>query len=84
VTLAPQARGRGLGAAALIEAAAEGLARPGVELVCAHVKPQHEASLRAFARAGFTLAGSGAGGLVRLERRPISRALAAADAHSPS
>jgi predicted dehydrogenase/RimJ/RimL family protein N-acetyltransferase len=70
VVLAPEARGRGLGAAVLTLAAARALAEPGVSALCAHVKPGHEASLRAFARAGFHVAGADEDGLVRLERSP--------------
>ena len=71
IQLAPEARGRGLGVAVLIRAAARALAEPGVELLCAHVKAEHEASLRAFARAGFRRAGTDRDGLVRLERAPL-------------
>lgn len=73
VTLAPEARGRGLGATVLMQAAARALAEPGVGLLCAHVKPEHEASLRAFARAGFHRAGADEHGLLRLERAPAGR-----------
>jgi RimJ/RimL family protein N-acetyltransferase len=73
VVLAPEARGRGLGARVLIEAAAQVLAKPAVSLLCARVKPGHEAALRAFARAGFHPAGTDADGLVRLERPRASR-----------
>lgn len=73
VTLAPRARGQGLAAAVLMEAAARALAEPGVSLLCAHVKPEHEASLRAFARAGFGRAGADDQGLARLERSPARR-----------
>jgi predicted dehydrogenase/RimJ/RimL family protein N-acetyltransferase len=72
ITLAPEARGQGLGAAVLMQAAARALAEPGVTLLCAHVKPEHVASLRAFARAGFNQAGTDDGGLLRLERVPGS------------
>jgi len=68
VTLAPQARGRGVGAAVLAQASGRALAQRGVRLLVAHVKPEHEASLRAFARAGFQRAGVQDDGLVRLER----------------
>ncbi len=73
VALAPQARGQGLGGAVLIEAAARALAEPRVCLLYAHVKPEHEASLRAFARAGFRRAGVDDEGLARLERSPARR-----------
>jgi predicted dehydrogenase/RimJ/RimL family protein N-acetyltransferase len=68
ITVAPRARGRGFGAAALLQASARALADPGTTLLCAHVKPDNQASLRMFARAGFHVAGSEADGLVRLER----------------
>jgi RimJ/RimL family protein N-acetyltransferase len=71
VTLAPEARGRGLGAAVLIEAAAHALAEPRVKLLYASVKPKHEASLRTFARAGFHRAAADDDGLIRLERSPV-------------
>jgi predicted dehydrogenase/RimJ/RimL family protein N-acetyltransferase len=69
VALAPEARGRGLGAAVLTEAAARTLAEPGISRLYADVKPGHEASLRAFARAAFVPAEAVNDGLVRLERR---------------
>jgi RimJ/RimL family protein N-acetyltransferase len=72
ITVAPPARGRGLGAAALLQASARALADPGTTLLCAHVKPGNQASLRMFARAGFHVAGSDADGLVRLERSATS------------
>jgi predicted dehydrogenase/RimJ/RimL family protein N-acetyltransferase len=75
VTLAPEARGRGQGAAVLVETAARALAEPGLSVLYAHVKPEHEASLRAFARAGFRRVGEDASGLVRLER-PSARRVA--------
>jgi predicted dehydrogenase/RimJ/RimL family protein N-acetyltransferase len=68
VVLAPQERGLGLGAAVLEQAAARALADPGIELLCAYVKPAHTASLRAFARAGFRESGTDEEGLLRLER----------------
>ncbi len=73
VALAPEARGQGLGSAMLMEATARALAEPGVSLLCARVKPEHEASLRAFARAGFRRAGVDDEGLARLERSPAGR-----------
>jgi predicted dehydrogenase/RimJ/RimL family protein N-acetyltransferase len=69
IGLAPEARGRGLGTAVLIQAAARALAEPGRNVLSAHIKPTHEASLRAFARAGFHVSGADDRGLVRLERR---------------
>jgi predicted dehydrogenase/RimJ/RimL family protein N-acetyltransferase len=68
VVLASDARGRGLGAAVLVQASARALADSEVALLCAHVKPENQASLRTFARAGFHPVGSDADGLVRLER----------------
>jgi RimJ/RimL family protein N-acetyltransferase len=54
VGLAAQARGRGLGRAALTQVA--GIARQrGVSELTARVKPGNAASLRAFAGAGFTV-----------------------------
>jgi predicted dehydrogenase/RimJ/RimL family protein N-acetyltransferase len=73
VVLAPEARGRGLGAAVLVQAAAQALADPDIDRLCAHVKPEHTASLHAFARAGFTVAGAAADGLLRLERARAGR-----------
>jgi predicted dehydrogenase/L-amino acid N-acyltransferase YncA len=70
VVVAPHARGRGLGATVLVEAVARALAGHGTDLLIAYVKPGHEASLRAFARAGFREAGSDEEGLLRLERSP--------------
>jgi predicted dehydrogenase/L-amino acid N-acyltransferase YncA len=72
VNLAPQARGRGLGAALLVQAAACALAEPGRTRLCAYVKPEHEASLRAFAHAGFRRSGAAEDGLLRLERSPAN------------
>jgi predicted dehydrogenase/RimJ/RimL family protein N-acetyltransferase len=68
IGLAPHARGRGLGAAVLVQGAARALAEPGIGLLCAYVKPAHRASLGAFARAGFAVAKGEDRGLVRLER----------------
>jgi RimJ/RimL family protein N-acetyltransferase len=68
LAVAPEERGRGVGAGALVQASARALADPGLELLRAHVKPGNEASLRAFARAGFARDGAAMDGLVRLER----------------
>ena len=68
VTVAPEARGRGLGTELIIEAAARGLADPTVHRLIAHVKSDNEPSWRAFARAGFELQGRDEAGLLRLER----------------
>lgn len=73
VTVAPGARGRGVGAAAIMQAAGRALAEPGLELLLAHVKPEHSASLRAFARAGFIAGGQDDAGLIRLERQAGGR-----------
>jgi hypothetical protein len=73
VVMAPAARGRGLGSATLVEAAACALAERDVGLLCAHVKPDHEASLRAFSLAGFSRSGVDDDGLLRLERAPAGR-----------
>ncbi|HEX4115911.1 MAG TPA: GNAT family N-acetyltransferase [Solirubrobacteraceae bacterium] len=71
IMVAPQARGRGLGAAVLVEAAARALAEPGIGGLHAHVKPHNEASLRAFVKAGFRVTGTEEDGLSRLERLPV-------------
>jgi len=70
VSVAPSARGRALGTALIVEASGRALAGPDVSGLVAHVKDGNVASLRAFARAGFTPAGRDRAGLVRLERRP--------------
>lgn len=70
VTLAPEARGRGLGALLIMEAAARILVEPGIDRLLAHVKDGNRASRRAFERAGFTAAGRDETGLQRFERRP--------------
>ncbi len=74
IVLAPEARGHGLGTAVLVQTAARELADPSVSLLCAHVKPGHVASLRAFARAGFSPSIAGEHGLLRLERAAASPA----------
>jgi predicted dehydrogenase/RimJ/RimL family protein N-acetyltransferase len=68
IVLAPQARGRGLGAAVLTQVVAHTLADEGLTMLCAHVKPAHSASLRAFTNVGFRVVGSDEDGLLRLER----------------
>jgi predicted dehydrogenase/RimJ/RimL family protein N-acetyltransferase len=77
VMLAPPARGRGLGTAVLTQATARALAELSLGALRAHVRPHNEASLRAFAKAGFRLVGQDADGLVRLERLPAREALTA-------
>jgi predicted dehydrogenase/RimJ/RimL family protein N-acetyltransferase len=72
LVLAPDARGRGLGAAVLAQAGAHALADADMTLLCAHVRPENQASLRTFERSGFHPVGSDADGLVRLERSPQS------------
>jgi predicted dehydrogenase/RimJ/RimL family protein N-acetyltransferase len=68
IVLAPHARGRGLGSAVLIEAAARALAEPSLGALRAHVKPDNVASLRAFAKAGFHIVDYDVNGLVQLKR----------------
>lgn len=68
ITIAPHARGEGLGASVLMEAAAQSLTEPDIALLCAHVKADHAASLRAFEQAGFVESGVLEDGMVRLER----------------
>lgn len=68
VSVAPEARGRGLGAEVITEAAARALADTTVRRLIAHVKEDNHASLRAFARAGFEQCGRDDAGLLRLER----------------
>jgi predicted dehydrogenase/RimJ/RimL family protein N-acetyltransferase len=68
VVLAPEARGQGLGSAVLAEAGALALASADTDLLCAYIKPEHAASLRAFTRAGFSRAGADDDGLLRFER----------------
>ncbi len=70
VAIAPAARGRGLGGAVLVQAAAQALAEPRIRLLHAGVKPENAASLRAFERAGFERAGHDTEGFLRLERSP--------------
>ncbi|HXC23351.1 MAG TPA: GNAT family N-acetyltransferase [Solirubrobacteraceae bacterium] len=70
IVLASRARGRGLGTAVLIEATALALAEPRLGALNAHVKAHNEASLRAFAKAGFRVVGHDADEFVRLERLP--------------
>lgn len=71
VTVAPEGRGRGIGAA-MIALAVQRVAAGGGAGLVAHVKEGNRSSLRAFQRAGFALAGRDASGLLRLERRALS------------
>jgi len=68
LALTPGARGRGLGAAMIAAACAAAAEAFGVLVVVALVRPENHASLRAFARAGFTPAGREAREGVTLER----------------
>jgi len=68
IGMAAASRGRGWGRAAIARASADLFAQGTVRCIVAHVKPQNEASLRAFAGAGFTVAA--AGERVRLELVP--------------
>ena len=77
IVLAPHMRGRGLGSAVLIEATARALAEPGLGALHAHVKHDNQASLCAFAKAGFHVVGDDANGLVRLRRSAAGEALTA-------
>jgi predicted dehydrogenase/L-amino acid N-acyltransferase YncA len=70
VTVAPEARGRGLGTVLILEAAGRVLNDPSVSRVVAHVNPGNQGSLRAFTRAGFEPAGADQAGFQRLERKP--------------
>ena len=69
VTVAPDARGRGVGAAMITEAAGRVLAEPSVDRLVAHVKDDNEPSRRAFARAGFAISGRDEANLLRFERK---------------
>ena len=53
VSVAPEARGRGLGAHAIHLGTVEARARARVGEVLAYIKPENEASIRAFRSAGF-------------------------------
>src|SRR5690606_13094842 len=73
VNLAPDARGRGLGAMAL-EAATREAARLGFDTIHALVRPENEASVRAFLRAGYVeLAVQGDGPARRFARATHAR-----------
>ena len=68
LALTPGARGRGLGAAMIAAASAAAAEALGVSVVVALVRPENQASLRAFARAGFSHAGRESREGVALER----------------
>lgn len=71
ITVAPEARGRGL-ASDLLRAAEAIALQEGVRALLAEIKPANEASVRAFKRAGyygFALTGEGDARLWRCERR---------------
>jgi predicted dehydrogenase/RimJ/RimL family protein N-acetyltransferase len=74
VALAPEARRRGLGAGALVQASGRALAELGLTGLRAHVKPGNEASMRVFARAGFEQAGTREDGLLLLQRAAVTAA----------
>jgi CMP-N-acetylneuraminic acid synthetase/RimJ/RimL family protein N-acetyltransferase len=57
IALAPQARGRGLGVAALHALAGEGFGPLGLATLRARVRPDNRASLAAFRRAGYVVRG---------------------------
>ncbi|UQA58061.1 GNAT family N-acetyltransferase [Polyangium aurulentum] len=57
IALAPGARGRGVGTRAIAEAVARRLAAGGARPIVALIRPDNEASARAFARAGFVAEG---------------------------
>jgi UDP-2,4-diacetamido-2,4,6-trideoxy-beta-L-altropyranose hydrolase len=57
VSLDPAARGKGYGAAMIAASARDAFARPGIARLRAYTKPDNEASIRAFLKAGYTLVG---------------------------
>lgn len=67
VTVAPEARGRGIGSLLLRSAIREGQRRLGVECFRARVKEGNQRSLGAFRAAGFT-AHASANGVIELRR----------------
>ena len=73
ITVAPEARGRGLASTMLIEAAARALAEPKTERLIAYVKPDNNPSLRAFEHAGLDVCGADSEGLLCLERCVAAR-----------
>lgn len=68
VTVAPEARGRGIAGFLLAELERRLAADVQVHRLTARVRPDNEASVRVFDRAGFGRAGTDADGLLRLER----------------
>lgn len=54
VTVAPEARGDGVGTEIIRQATAAGLHMPGVNCVVARIKIENTASIRAFAKVGYT------------------------------
>jgi RimJ/RimL family protein N-acetyltransferase len=69
IALDPAARGRSIGRLALRAAVGEAPSRIGARRIQARVKPENEASLRAFAAAGFRQVESDAG-VVKLVAEP--------------
>lgn len=68
LAVAPAYRGRGVATAAIRAADARLLTSTTVEVVDAHVHPDHAASLRVFERAGYVRVDLAADGLVVLRR----------------
>jgi RimJ/RimL family protein N-acetyltransferase len=58
INIAPEARGRGIGQTALLQACERVSDEDGVSSVTAHIKPDNAASLRAFEQADFVRTGS--------------------------
>ncbi len=58
LSLAREARGRGLGPALIWRGSERCFADSSVKLIRAYVKPDNKASIRAFSKAGFTDAGA--------------------------
>jgi RimJ/RimL family protein N-acetyltransferase len=67
ITVAPEARGRGL-AAAILDAAVDAARGHDVARLLARILPGNVASERAFARAGFAVTGRDENGVLTLER----------------
>lgn len=70
INVAPTARGRGVGPAALRLATDLALAPGGCSVVVARIKPANTASIRAFQQAGYTLRSTGAEELIMSCPRP--------------